>query len=106
MMNTKIEESSRLAHSVHKGLVGHVRSKFKDVKSLGVKQAPFYVLIGAEMPAVLLELGFLTNSREKKRLLNGSYQRRLADGICAGLEGYMRSIDQLFGGWRPAETPS
>ncbi len=98
MMNTKIEESSRLALSVQEGLVGHVRTKYKDVKSLGVKQAPFYVLIGAEMPSVLLELGFLTNGTEKKRLTNKAYQRKLAEGISVGLEDYMTSINQMFGG--------
>jgi len=106
MMNTKIEESSRLAHSVHKGLVGHIGSKFQNVRNLGVKQAPFYVLIGAEMPAVLLELGFLTNGIEKKRLLNKSYRRNLADGISIGLKRYVDSMEQLFGAWKPAGSPS
>jgi N-acetylmuramoyl-L-alanine amidase len=106
MMNTKIEESSRLAHSVHRGLVGHIGSKFKNVRNLGVKQAPFYVLIGAEMPAVLLELGFLTNGTEKKRLLDTSYRRNLADGISIGLKRYVDSMEQLLGAWKPAGSPS
>lgn len=106
MMNTKIEESSKLAHSVHKGIVGHLGSTFKNVKNLGVKQAPFYVLIGAEMPAVLLELGFLTNGIEKKRLLTKSYRRNLADGISMGLKSYVESMEQLFGAWKPAGSPS
>ncbi|HDR14075.1 MAG TPA: N-acetylmuramoyl-L-alanine amidase [Desulfobacteraceae bacterium] len=106
MMNTKIEESSRLAHSVHKGLVGHVGSKYKNVKNLGVKQAPFYVLIGAEMPAVLLELGFLTNGTEKKRLMDKGYRRILAEGISAGLKNYLDDIEQLLGAWKPAGSPS
>ncbi len=106
MMNTKIEESSKLAHSVHRGLVGYVDSKFKGVKNLGVKQAPFYVLIGAEMPAVLLELGFLTNGTERKRLLNKNYRTVLAYGISAGLKSYMDTIEQLFGAWKPAGSSS
>jgi N-acetylmuramoyl-L-alanine amidase len=106
MMNTKIEESSKLAHSVQTGVVKHVGSKFKNIKNLGVKQAPFYVLIGAEMPAVLLELGFLTNGIEKKRLLSKPYRRNLADGISIGLKSYVESIEQLFGAWKPAGSPS
>jgi len=98
MLNTKIAESSRLAHNVQKGMVSRVRRKYKPAKSLGVKQAPFYVLIGAQMPAVLVETGFLTNRTEKKRLLSKKYQESVAEGICAGIKTYIKSIDQKYKG--------
>ena len=98
MLNTKISESSRLAHNVQKGMVGGVKKRYGGIKSLGVKQAPFYVLIGAEMPAVLVEVGFLSNRRERKRLVNKKYQERVADGIYAGIRFYIRSIDQAYKG--------
>ncbi len=98
MLNTKIHESSRLAHEVQGGMVSSITQSFKPVKSLGVKQAPFYVLIGAEMPAVLVETGFLTNPMEKKRLLNGSYQERMAAGITAGIRSYIQSIEAVYSG--------
>ena len=96
MLNTKIKESNRLAHSVHKGIMERVGKAYSKVKSLGVKQAPFYVLIGAEMPAVLVETGFLTNNTERKRLQSTEYQQQVARGICGGIRSYIRSIDVAY----------
>ena len=96
MMNTKIRESSRLAHQVQKGMVGGAKNRYKGIRSLGVKQAPFYVLIGAQMPAVLVEVGFLSNSVERKRLMSKAYQERLADGISKGIKRYIESIDNSY----------
>jgi N-acetylmuramoyl-L-alanine amidase len=98
MLNTKISESSKLAHEVQEGMVAGVKKRFKSVKSLGVKQAPFYVLIGAEMPAVLIETGFITNPTDRKRLLSESYQQTLADGIVTGIDSYIKSIDRIYQG--------
>ena len=98
MMNTKIHESSRLAHEIQKGMVSRLRKTYKRVKSLGVKQAPFYVLIGARMPAVLIETGFLTNTTDRKRLVSKRYQERLAQGIYEGIKAYMKSIDEVYMG--------
>ena len=93
MLNTKISESSKLAHEVQNGMVGRLRKSYSAIKSLGVKQAPFYVLIGAEMPAILVETGFITNPSERKRLLSAQYLQRLADGIVGGMKAYIESID-------------
>ena len=98
MLNTKIAESSRLAHEVQKGMVSRVRKKYTRARNLGVKQAPFYVLIGAQMPSVLVETGFLTNRTERKRLLSKKYQESVAEGICAGIKTYIKSIDQKYKG--------
>ena len=98
MLNTKISESSRLAHSVQSSMVHQVKAGYGDVKDLGVKQAPFYVLIGAQMPAILVEAGFLTNTKERKRLLSSKYQERIAKGICSGLQAYIKDIDKAYKG--------
>jgi N-acetylmuramoyl-L-alanine amidase len=93
MLNTKISESSKLAHEVQKGVITDLKKKFDRVKDLGVKQAPFYVLIGAEMPAILVEAGFLTNPTERKRLLSKPYLETLADGIVTGIGRYVKGIE-------------
>jgi len=98
MLNTKINESSRLAHNVQEGMVGGARRLYPGIKSLGVKQAPFYVLIGAQMPAVLVEVGFLSNTRERARLVNRKYQDGITDGISGGIKTYIHGIEQAHQG--------
>jgi N-acetylmuramoyl-L-alanine amidase len=98
ILNTKISESSKLAYEVQKGMIVRLKKGYRQVKDLGVKQAPFYVLIGAEMPAILVETGFITNRRESKRLLSRKYQERMAEGIVAGIERYIRGIEQAYKG--------
>jgi N-acetylmuramoyl-L-alanine amidase len=98
MLNTKIHESSRLAHEVQKGMMSQISKGYRNVKDLGVKQAPFYVLIGAQMPAILVETGFITNATERKRLISKGYQEKIAEGIVAGITEYIKSIDRAYTG--------
>lgn len=98
MLNTKISESSKLAYHVQKGMMSGIKKRYKTNKSLGVKQAPFYVLIGAEMPAILVETGFITNHTERKRLMSEKYRNIMADGIVAGIGIYIKSLDQAYKG--------
>ncbi len=92
MQNMKIAESQRLARNVQTETVRGTRRKFSKVNDKGVKQAPFYVLLGAEMPAVLVETGFISNKEECKRLRNAEYQEYLVSGIVGGVKKYMESI--------------
>jgi N-acetylmuramoyl-L-alanine amidase len=93
MKNTKIDESSRLAKQVQDTLTsGLTDRKYTQVKSLGVKQAPFYVLIGAEMPAILIELAFISNKIDAGHVKKESYQGALADEIAAGIQKYIRTM--------------
>lgn len=96
MLNTKISESSKLAYKVQDGMMTGIKKTYKVNKSLGVKQAPFYVLIGAEMPAILIETGFITNATERKRILSNNYKNILADGIASGVNSYIKSIEQAY----------
>jgi N-acetylmuramoyl-L-alanine amidase len=82
-------ESSRLAEIVQDSMTQALR-----IPNRGVKQAGFYVLGGAAMPAVLIEVGFVTNPREEKRLREGKYRDEIARAILAGLAEYKRYWDQ------------
>jgi N-acetylmuramoyl-L-alanine amidase len=93
MLNAKINESNRLARFVHKGLVGELRKRYKGVRNRGVRQAPFYVLIGAEMPAILVEVGYITNSTENRRLYSQTYLSKAASGIVKGIGSYIKDME-------------
>lgn len=90
MQNTKINESSRLAGFVQGSLCGHLKKNYSRIKDKGVKQAPFYVLLGAQMPAVLIEAGFISDKTECGRLADTSYQNKVCEGIVKGIKEYMR----------------
>jgi N-acetylmuramoyl-L-alanine amidase len=82
-------ESSRLAEIVQDSMTQSLK-----IPNRGVKQAGFYVLGGAAMPAVLLEIGFVTNPREERRLKDFRYRDEIARAIFAGLAEYKRDHDQ------------
>lgn len=88
MQNEKISESSQLAEFVQYNVVSGLKKEEFYVKDLGVKQAPFYVLIGAEMPAILAEISFITNPEEAKLMKTEKYLQTLADQIVAGVLSY------------------
>lgn len=93
MKNSKIDESSRLARQVQEALsTGLTNRKFPQAKSLGVKQAPFYVLIGAEMPAVLIEMAFISNKTDAHHVKKEGYQEALSAEIAQGIQKYIRTI--------------
>ncbi len=90
MQNAKISESSRLAAMVQQEMYLHLKNNFSHIRSKGVKQAPFYVLLGAQMPALLVETSFISNPRECKRLISAKYQEELCDGIIRGIRKYIK----------------
>jgi len=69
-----------------------IRDRYKWIKDKGVKKAPFYVLLGAEMPCILIETAFITNPRECHRLNSAGYQEDVADAIVTGLQRYIKEI--------------
>jgi N-acetylmuramoyl-L-alanine amidase len=93
MLHSKISESSRLAEHVQRRLVNELRGSYDDIIDKGVKKAPFYVLIGAQMPAVLVEASFITNRTEAERLASDAYRQMVAKGIMAGIRGYIEEIE-------------
>jgi N-acetylmuramoyl-L-alanine amidase len=92
MANYKLNDSAHLAEEVQKSLHKKIRGQHADVKNLGVKQGPFYVLVGATMPSILVETAFLSNSQEEARLKDPAYLELTAEGILDGVRGYITSL--------------
>ncbi len=83
-----LPHSRRLARVVHEEIVSGVAGRYGRVTDLGVKRGPFYVLFLADMPSILLEVGFVSNRSEARRLRDDRYLDLLAERIAAGLERY------------------
>jgi len=92
MANYKLNDSAHLADEVQKALHKKIRTVHNDVKNLGVKQGPFYVLVGASMPSILVETAFLSNATEESRLKDPAYQSSAAEGIYEGVRNYISSL--------------
>jgi len=90
--NSKVMESKELANDIQKNLVLTLQKIHKDVKDLGYKGGPFWVLIGVETPSVLVEVSYLSNSREETRLKSARYRQYIAQGIYNGIKEYMNSL--------------
>jgi N-acetylmuramoyl-L-alanine amidase len=88
MNREKIVASNKLAIDVQRGMLSNLRKYYKDVKDNGVREGPFWILVGAQMPAVLIEIGFISYPKEARRLVDKKYQQRLAKGISDGIERY------------------
>ncbi len=93
-LNNKLAESRELATMVQASLV-HRLSERKPAKDLGVKQAPFVVLIGAEMPSVLAEISFLSNPADATLLKQGAYRQRIAQALFDSLVKYQASLKKV-----------
>jgi len=81
-------QANKLAIDIQRNVLANLRKKYKNVKDGGVREGPFWVLVGAQMPSVLIEVGFVTNPKEAKRLVNINYQKRFAKGIADGIDSY------------------
>ena len=80
--------SNKLAIDLQRGMLGSLKKNYKNVKDGGVREGPFWVLVGAQMPSVLVEVGFITHPTEAKRLVSSVYQKKLAQGLANGVERY------------------
>jgi len=91
-LNNKLDESRDFATYVQRSMVERLRLANKTTKDLGVKQAPFVVLIGAAMPSVLAEISFLTNPQEARLLKSSAFRQRIADALFAAIKKYQTSL--------------
>ncbi len=90
MQNSKVSESDLLANSVQSYLYRQLKEHNKEIKNRGTKQAPFYVLLGAQMPAIVVSPGFITNPTECKLLSSKEYQEEISFGIVEGIRAFMK----------------
>jgi N-acetylmuramoyl-L-alanine amidase len=88
--NHKHEESKELAFSVQNTMVGTLKKHYSKIKDHRVKWALFYVLVGAEMPSVLVEVSFISNREEEKRLSTDKYRSRIAEALASGVTDYIK----------------
>ena len=93
MLESKIEESAKLGDKVLQKSIQYCR-QFYELKSNGLRQAPFYVLMGAQMPAILVEIGYLTHPEDRRRMQEYAYLKRLAWGITQGVKAYEEEVTQ------------
>ncbi len=91
-LNSKVNESRDFATYVQREMLDKVKPANKTVKDLGVKQAPFVVLIGASMPSVLAEISFITNPQEAKLLKSAGFRQRIAQALFDGIRRYQGSL--------------
>lgn len=92
MRQNKRDESIKLAHYIQKSMVSTLNNNREDTLDLGVKQALFYVLFGARMPSVLVEVSFISNPEEEKLLSKESYRMQIAEAIAEAINKYFTSI--------------
>jgi N-acetylmuramoyl-L-alanine amidase len=84
----KIIASNKLAIDIQKGVLNNLRKLYPNVKDNGAREAPFWVLVGAQMPAILLEIGYISNPDESARIADSKYQKWMVEGMMDGVKHY------------------
>ena len=87
----KIVQSNKLAIDVQRRIITNLRTRYKGVKDGGVRHAPFWVLVGASRPSILVEVGYISHPKERKRLFIPRYQELIAKGIAEGVDIYLNN---------------
>jgi N-acetylmuramoyl-L-alanine amidase len=94
-LHEKLDESREFASRIQSALFTFTSRNVPNEKNRGIKKAPFVVLIGANMPSILAEIGFLTNSREETQLKKPDYRQKLADALYRGVSRYAESLSHF-----------
>jgi N-acetylmuramoyl-L-alanine amidase len=94
-LNSKIDESREFAEMVQRSMVRRLAARNRLLKDLGVKQAPFVVLIGAGMPSVLAEISFVTHRQEGQLLKSGPYRQQIAEALLDAVLKYQTSLKKI-----------
>jgi N-acetylmuramoyl-L-alanine amidase len=94
-LNSKIDESHDFAATVQEALVRDLRRHYgADIVDRGVHTAPFYVLIGANMPSILAEIAFVSHPEEERRLKTPDYRERIARSLLEGVRAYLNALNR------------
>jgi N-acetylmuramoyl-L-alanine amidase len=93
-LRAKLDESREFALRLQQALQKTAAAQNKEAKDRGVKRAPFVVLIGAGMPAVLAEVGFLSNARDEELMKSGEHRDRIAAALAEGIAAYARTLSE------------
>ncbi|HYM23965.1 MAG TPA: N-acetylmuramoyl-L-alanine amidase, partial [Vicinamibacterales bacterium] len=94
-LNNKLDESRDFANQIQHAMIDRLRTSNRTVRDLGVKQAPFVVLIGAAMPSVLAEISFVTNAQEARLLKGSVYRQRIAEALFNAVRKYQTSLKSV-----------
>lgn len=94
-LNNKVNESRDFAEMVQRSMVRRLSARSKQLKDLGVKQAPFVVLIGASMPSVLAEISFVTHKQEGALLKTAAYRQQIAQALLDSILNYQQSLKKM-----------
>lgn len=94
-LNNKVDESRDLAETVQREIVRRLRQTYRDLPDRGVKQAPLVVLIGASMPSVLAEIGFVSTPEEGRRLKTSAYRQEIAEALRDAVLRYQKSLKSV-----------
>ena len=100
-LNAKLDESREFAEMVQGALEQNLRALNPELRNLGVKQAPFVVLIGAHMPSVLAEISFLSNPKEARLLKQDAYRQQIAQALFDAVQNYQDTLKNVQVAARP-----
>ena len=93
--NDKIAESTTFATDIQDAIFAQAAKGNSVARDRGVKRAPFVVLIGARMPSVLAEIGFLSNAKDESNLGKGDYRQKVAESLYRGIAQYSQSLSHF-----------
>jgi N-acetylmuramoyl-L-alanine amidase len=93
-LNSKIDESRDFAASVQEAMVGSIRPVVPAIRDRGVRTAPLYVLIGANMPSVLAEISFVSNPQDERLLGTPKHRERIAESLFEGVRSYLAALNR------------
>ena len=94
-LHDKIDESKEFAVDIQKSMQAFAVRNFPTARDRGIKKAPFVVLIGAQMPSVLSEIGFISNPKEEAMLKRADYRQKVAEALLKGLTRYTDSLSHV-----------